>query len=319
VLALMTPAVNRLVSLASCEQNGYIAGFFFPEDLTPGQSQAWNNGEIYYTIVPDPDSVVSCPHTVANVERVTGPTFAHELEHMINFAQHVLFRPGGDGQEEGWLDEGLARYAEELAARSFLPADTLTFHSYLILGDLYDAYQYLLDPGASYLEIVQDNGTLAESGASWLFVRYLVDQYGPSLPAKLVQSGFVGAPNVVRHTGAPSFQYLVANWALANWVSDLPGFTPTSTLKYTSWSFRAEYDTLNQFDAKHFPIPFPLVPLAVSGNAIGLSGELRSGSGAYALAVQVPSAPAFALNFTLNATTALPTTVFPQLTVLRIR
>jgi hypothetical protein len=319
VIALMTPAVNRLVSRASCEQNGYIAGFFFPFDLTPGQSQQYNNGEVYYTIVPDPDSVESCPHSIASVKRVTGPTFAHELEHMINFAQHVLFRPGGAGPEEGWLDEGLARYAEELAARSFLPGDTATFHSYLVFGDLYDAYQYLLNPGGSYLEIINDNGTLAETGASWLFVRYLVDQYGPTLPAKLVQSGFTGAPNVVRHTTASSFQSLVANWALANFVSDLPGFTPASALTYTSWSFRAEYDTLNLFNPGRFPLPFPLVPLAVSGSAIGLTGELRSGSGWYTLAVQTPSAPAFALKFTVDGTTPLPTTVFPQLTVLRIR
>jgi hypothetical protein len=256
---------------------------------------------------------------VADVEAITGPTNAHELEHMINFGQHVLARAGGAGQEEGWLDEGLARYAEELAARSFLPGDATTFHMYLDHGDLYDAYQYLLNPGTSYLEIPYDDGTLAESGASWLFVRYLVDQYGPSLPAKLVQSGFIGAPNVVRHTGAASFQSLVANWALANWVSDLPGFTPGSALRYSSWSFRAEYDSLNQSDPAHFPVPFPLVPLAVPGSTIGLAGELRSGSGWYAVAVQTPSGPAFALNFSLDAVTALPTTVFPQLTVLRIR
>ncbi len=161
VIALLTPVVNRLVTRIACEQNGFIAGFFFPGDLAP--HGAYNNGEIYYSVVPDPDSLASCAHTVAAVEQLTPPTFAHELEHMINYGQHVLSRPSGPGPEEGWLDEGLARYAEELAARSFLPGDTATFHGYLRFGDLYDAYQYLLNPGDSYLLLVEDNGTLAET------------------------------------------------------------------------------------------------------------------------------------------------------------
>src|SRR2546429_9989692 len=37
------------------------------------------------------------------------------------------------------------------------------------------------------LPISQDNGTLAEVGASWLFVRYLMDQYGGALAGGLVQ------------------------------------------------------------------------------------------------------------------------------------
>ena len=317
VIMLMTPVVNALVSRTDCEQNGFIAGFFYAGDLYPGLSQLYNNGEVYYSVVPDPDSVVSCAHSVTSVERFVPPTFAHELEHMINFGQHVLVRQ--QGQEEGWLDEGLARYAEELAARSFLPGDTATFHSYLVFGDLYDAYQYFLNPGGSYLLLVDDNGTLAESGASWLFVRYLVDQYGPAIAGQLVQSGYTGPGNIVARTGAPNFQLLATDWALANWVSDLPGFAAPTTLKYTSWSFRAVFDSLYLYNSSRFPLPFPLVPQASAGSAVALSGELRSGSGYYARAVQVPGAPAFALNFTLNATTPLPASIVPRLSVVRTR
>ncbi|HXR22089.1 MAG TPA: hypothetical protein VN786_06000, partial [Acidimicrobiales bacterium] len=229
---------------------------------------------------------------------------------------------------EGWLDEGLARYATELAARSFLPGDTTTYHQYLTFGDLYNAYQYLLDPGDSYLLLVADNGTLAESGASWLFVRFLVDQYStsiPNLPALLVQSPYIGPMNITARTNGGSFQTIVTDWAMANYVSHLqvPGFTAPAALKYTSWSFRATYDTLhrssNALTASRYPLDYPLVPAVAPGDQVYLSGKLRSGSGYYVRAMQGPAAQAFALSFTLDGTNALDTTVVPRLDVVRIR
>ena len=316
VIALLSPVVNALVTRTDCEANGFIAGFFFAGDLYPGLSQIYNNGEVYYSVVPDPDSVVSCAHTVASVKRLAPPTFAHELEHMINFGQHVLIRR--QSAEQGWLDEGLARYGEELAARTFLPGDSASFHSYLVYGDLYNAGQYLLNPGASYLLLVQDDGTLAEAGDSWLFVRYVVDQFGPSVAGQLVQSPYFGASNLGSRTGT-NFQTLVTNWALALWVSDLPGFAAPARLKYTSWSLRAIYDTLYQFNPGRFPRPFPLAPAVTAANLVNLSGELRSGTGYYARALQGPSAPAFALNFTLDGSHALPGVIVPRLSVIRTR
>ena len=47
-----------------------------------------------------------------------------------------------------------------------------------------------------------DQGTLAEVGASWLFTRYVVDQFGDTLPKKLVQTTAVGANNVLNHRQA---------------------------------------------------------------------------------------------------------------------
>jgi len=324
VLALMTPVVNSLVSLADCHTGGFIAGFFFGGDLYPGLAQYFNDGEVYYSIVPDPDSTLSCAHPSAQVARLAPTTFMHELQHMINFTQHVLVRrvPA----EEGWLDEGLSKYGEELVARSYLPGDTATFHRYLNFNNLYDAYQYLSAPGESYLLLAHDDGSLAEIGASWLFVRYLMDHYGPGLAGLLVQSPFHGPGNIVARTGAPNFQVLVTDWALANWVSDLPGFTPNSELQYTSWSFRATFDTLhNQYptcsgqNLACFPQSYPLVPATSAGNAVSLSGWLRAGSGAYARALQGPGAPGFALRFSIDGATALPAGVVPRLTVIRIR
>jgi len=149
-------------------------------------------------------------HTSADVKTGTPGTFAHELQHMINFAQHTLIL-GGTVSEEGWLDEGLSLYAEELTARRYLQAGDTTTFSRLAINDVFDAYQYLSTTGASPLLIEFDQGTQAERGASWLFARYLVDQYGAALPGKLDQSTLAGAANVAAQTGH-AFDTTVTRW-----------------------------------------------------------------------------------------------------------
>src|SRR6266540_2139494 len=117
VIVLMSNQVNKLVTTAQCNSSGYIAGFFFPGDLEPGFSTNYNNGEVFYSIVADSTGTLSCAHKNSDVNRVTPVTFTHEFQHMINFAEHVLVKNGN--YEDGWLDEGLSKYAEEIAGRSF--------------------------------------------------------------------------------------------------------------------------------------------------------------------------------------------------------
>jgi hypothetical protein len=321
VIALMTPVVNSLTTKAACTASGgsYIAGFFFPPDLDPSAPAfQTNRGEIFYSVVADPNATVSCAHTAAQVKSGTPGTFAHEFQHMINFAQHTLIQ-GGTLSEEGWLDEGLSQYAEELTARRYLQAGDTTSFSNLAINDVYDAYQYLSTTGTSALLIEFDQGTQAERGASWLFARYIVDQYGPGLPAKLVQTTLAGSGNLAAQTGH-SFDTTVTRWALANWVSDLPGFATPAELSYTSWHFRTRtFLSLHQQAPNTFPRAYPLVPTASAGSAVSLSGTLQSGSGVYGRALQAPGAPAFTLRFSGGQSAAAFTAVVPRLNVIRIR
>src|SRR5207248_6673379 len=143
-------------------------------------------------------------------------------------------------------------------------ADTATFSEYAF-NEVDDAYKYLSATGASPLLIEFDQGTLAEVGASWLFTRYLVDQYGAALPGRLVQTTLAGAANVAAQTGH-GFDTTVTRWALANWVSDLPGFVTPPELSYvsnvqdtTSWHFRTRtFASLHQQDPNTFPFAYPL-------------------------------------------------------------
>lgn len=323
VISLMTPVVNALVP-APCA-SGYLAGFFFPPDLAPVAGFPSNHGEIFYSIVADPlGTTGSCPHSAANVKQVTPTVFAHEFQHMINFAQHGIFRAGSP--EEGWLDEGLSKYAEELVARKYLSAgDATRFHQYLDRNNLYDASLYLSGTGSASLLIRQDAGTLAEIGASWLFVRYVMDQYGgavnayggAALAGKLDQTVFTGATNVQTQTGQ-SFSTLLERWALTNWVSDLPNFTAPAELQYTSWHFRATFDSLHMRYPSSFPATYPLVPDSTVGSQVSLSGVLHAGSGVYVRALQAPSAAAFTLQLS-GPGVLLPAYIGPRYQVIRIR
>lgn len=314
VIVLMSNRVNKLVTTAQCNSSGYVAGFFFPGDLAPGFSQNYNNGEIFYSVVADSNGTLSCAHKNSDINFVTPVTFTHEFQHMINFVEHVLVR--GGNSEDGWLDEGLSKYAEEIAGRSFGTTDP-HFSQYAI-GAVDDAYRYLLATGDTPLLIPADTGTLAIVGASWLFTRYIVDQFGDSLPGKLVRTTLTGAANVAAQIGQP-FDQTISRWALANWVSDLPGFSAASELQYTSWHFRNTYSSLHSQDPTDFPLAYPLVPTFSAGNAVNISGKLWSGSGEYVRAVQAPNGAAFTLRFSANGTAAVSPAVAPRLIALRIR
>jgi hypothetical protein len=311
VIVLMTNAVNKLVTASRCNTSGYIAGFFFPADLETGAG--FNNGEIFYSVVADSLGTLSCAHTASEVNDVTPVTFTHEFQHMINFVEHVLIRSGNS--EDGWLDEGLSKYAEEIAGRSF--GDNAHFSQFAI-GDVYDGYQYLLSPQTTPLLIPQDTGSLAEVGASWLFTRYIVDRFGDSLPGKLVRTTLTGGQNVATQTGQP-FDSTIAQWALTNWVANVPTFSAPTELKYTSWNFRHTFDTLFVQDPRDFPIPYPLVPAVAQDNAVNVSGTLWAGSGAYVRVMQPPNGAMFTLHFSGAGGAAISPTVVPRLNVLRIR
>ena len=334
VMVLMTPTVNKLVNAAACDSTGFVAGFFFGADLDPAFSNdsRSNKGEVFYSIVADPSGTLSCAHTTTSVQRLIPVTFIHEFQHMISFNQHVLIR-GGD-PEVLWLNEGFSHYAEELGGRTYesvpsAPVTVCTIGSVpcrFYAGDLSDAYQFLDSTRNHFLLPTAGIGSLAERGAAWLFVRYLVDRFAAgstvaqwnALTRQLVQTSNTGAQNIATVTGQP-FETVVTRWALAVWVSDLPAFTAPAELQYDSWSLRGAFTSLHTQDSTDFRKTFPLVPTVSDGRSVNVSGTLRAGSGVYHRAFQVPSAPGFTLQFGTSSGGPLSPTNAPRLNVIRIR
>lgn len=311
VLILLTPAVNVLTPTSEC-QNA-INGYSLAVDLAPSTRTQFNDGEVFYGVVPDPSGVWGCALTTAAALAALPPTFIHEFQHMISFNQHVLIR--GGNPEVLWLNEGLSRLAEELGGRHYdsLGADSVGDN--FLLNDLYDAYLYEQTPAPNPMVTVTSPTAFETSGAGWLFVRYLVDQYGTGVIQRLEQTALQGGSNVAGATGLP-LSTLLGQWALALYVSDLPGFMPDPALTYKNWAFRTTFLSLNAQFPQTFTRPFPLVPATAAGGAFSLLDVVASGSGTYLIVTQAASGPAFSINFTVANTGA---SADPQLAVIRLR
>lgn len=317
VFILFTPVVNRLTPKDKCSQS-FVTGFFFAIDIDPafkGDGRS-NQAEVFYAIVPDPQQTVTCRFTASQVRRLVPVTFVHELQHMISYYHHVMLRAGQS--EALWLNEAMSHLAEELGGFHFLgQGDTVRFSEFVI-GDLFNAYKYLRDPGAYFTFFKDGTGTLEERGAAWLFLRWAVDQFGDDVTRRLSETGLQGAENVGAATGEP-VTALLPQWALANYVSDLPGFTAPSRLTYKTWRFRRIYADLNRQAPNTFDRPYPLEPTVALGGSINASDFLRSGSGDYFLAVQLPSQGGFGLRFTQGSGAPFPSSVPARLNVIRLR
>src|SRR4029079_4459971 len=166
-----------------------------------------NQGEVFYSIAPDPTGKVSCAHSVEDVDFSVSATFLHELQHLIYFSQHVV---RGSGQEgASWLDEGLSIAAEELGSLHYegecpppacrtspdqlFPDSSQAF----IQGLFWDSYQYALVPDTASITLHDDSefGT-SWRGGTWLLVRWLADQFGTGIYRRLERGPAGGAANI---------------------------------------------------------------------------------------------------------------------------
>lgn len=209
VIILLSPTVNSLTTQEIFDQGSRIVGFFFGIDLLfhPSQNPFANDGEVFYSVVPDPDPPVfgAAPIETGEdyVDLVAGVA-AHEFQHMISFNWHVC-RDTSPCQQLGqqetlWLDEGLSHMAEAI--------NDLHFQNQL-RGALFLATPHLTS-------LVAGGNDLDERGASYLFVQYLVDRFGEDiLRDMVVDAGLAGRSGIVNvdHAADTAFTFLFHEWA----------------------------------------------------------------------------------------------------------
>jgi hypothetical protein len=319
VLVLLTDRVTRLTS---CTGGSIIVGFFWPFDLVPSSTSS-NAAEIFYGLTPDP----SCGISLAQANDLLPGVFIHEFQHMISFNHHFLV--GRARGEDTWLNEGLSMFAQELGGRQ-VPDSLCTNNScrtQFILDDLDNAYSYLSDVEGNFL--IGPNSPpipLTEYGAAWLFVRWLSDHFaqdtllGTDLTQRLDNTTLFGSANVSSATGVP-FSTLVAEWQMANYLDDLPGFDPgPSRLRYRTWNFRSIFASFHQQDPFDFPSAYPLEPDSAADSSYARTGVLRAGSGRHVLLVQQPATGTVDLRLTApDNMTAVADSVAPRIGLVRIR
>jgi hypothetical protein len=134
---------------------------------------------------------------------------AHEYMHAVVFSRKS--HPGTGPacvpvEEEGWLDEALAHLAEDVYAfsRSNIDYRVKAFlcqpECYQLVVEDYYAADLFRSPG--------------HRGATYLFLRWCVSQYGPNLIPALVGSKLRGVANLEDATGC-SFADLYRRWSVA--------------------------------------------------------------------------------------------------------
>lgn len=292
VIILLTPVVNRLVTESECATSGYVRGFFHSHDLA-STAPTSNSGEVFYGLVPDPEGKWSCAHRKAEVLAVTPPTFAHEFQHMISYAQRAIVRNGVT--EAPWLNEGLSHLAEELGAIHYeqkYPAPAGRTNPTQIFPDsaapfitpnLRYAHRYLF-LSSHYSIVACAPGsfcTLPERAATWLFLRWLGDQKGDDVYRRLVQSAHVGGANV-ESAANESLHALLGDFVIALWADSIVGVPRNAVAprhRFRSRNFRqlyqALYDAYGPVGGVGRPFPIDPAPLSLTGS---VTGTMRPGT-----------------------------------------
>ena len=273
VIMLMSPVVNADTPKSTCQTQGFVSGFFDPEDFS--SDSVSNHGEIFYSIVPDSNGTVSCTHTVSEVQQDVSPTFLHELQHLISFSQHVII--GGGLPAASWMDEGMSIIAEELGSvyyeQKCPPPSCRTQSPNQLFPDsaepfvqnfLFDSYDYALHPDSASVTLHSDdeNG-FSWRGGDWLLLRYLGDQYGNGLFKALERGSSDGVADIENATGQ-AFPLLFTNFGLALFTDSLPGLprnTAPAVDRFVTRNVRQLWARLYTLGgpASGFPLEMPIV------------------------------------------------------------
>jgi len=332
LIMLMTPVVNALVTKADCQKDGYIAGFFTGYDLASSSTDS-NQGEVFYTVAPDPSGVSSCAHTVADIEFTVPATFLHEVQHLINFSQHVIVHNASE-PEEGWLDEGLSIVAEELGSRyyeqKFPPPAGRTNPLQLfpdssqgfIGGLLTNSYAFLLKPDTATVTLHSDSDDgLAWRGSVWLLVRWLGDLKGEEIYKRLEATTLTGTANIEAAAGE-SFQGLFADFGIALYTDSIPGVARSSIPqrdRFVTRNLRQMYAALFRAAGPSPDVPrvFPIVVQSIPANQ-GVSASILPGTVVYYRIDTAAGSGPVQVRFATPAGAALPASSRPQVAIFRL-
>lgn len=328
VIMLMSQTVNSVTSKSDCSTQGYVAGYFDPIDLT--NESGSNVGEVFYSVVPDPNGTVSCAHTVSDLLLDVPATFLHELQHLISFSQHVIVH-GGEA-EEGWLDEGMSIRAEEFGSQYYeakfpspsgrtdptqlFPDSSQGFVS----GFLPDSYAYLLRPDTASLTLHDDSEDgFSWRGGDWLLIHWLGDLEGNSIYTKMEQSRLTGMPNIAAAAGE-SFQSLFGDFSLTMWTDSLVG-VPRSAIPTRD---RMQTRNLRQIFNRLFvtspndptvPRPYPVLPVTLTTTGGPVSASMVPGTMSFYILDLTGSSSNVAVQFSAPGGAAFSAKLNPQVSV----
>jgi len=281
---------------------GQLAGFvvscdFFPVSTAPSS----NFGEYFYAYMPTSLAAGAGANTRDAWLRQMRSTIIHEAKHITSYGERIA-RAGSQTvpYEALWLEEGLARHAEELYARTIygVTGTGNTGYAASVFCDLhlttasqclgrpilmirhFDAlYQYLRSP-EPYTVLGWVSGSDGTFYATaWSMVRWMMDQYASTPSAEsaflkaLVQTTSVGVANLEARVPSHPWEEMFGEWALALYADDFPGVSfANPRLQFRSWNLRDVFLGMCSDrglcaaggTSTLYPVAFPLAPHAVS-------------------------------------------------------
>ena len=146
------------------------------------------------------------------------------------------------------------------------------------------------------MDALSGNGTLAERGGSWLFLRWLGDQKGESIYGRLVQTSRTGVANV-EDKANETFASLFGDFATAVYTDSLPGVPRASVpprLRLTSRNLRQIFKRFSDIDRTGQTPVFPFTPIGIAAGGRA-NGTVVSGSMAYYQLTTSPNEPTIGL------------------------
>jgi hypothetical protein len=161
-------------------------------------------------LVPDPAGSYGTTVTKDFVlNNLIPAVLPHELQHAINYNQHVLVN--GTPPEQNWLNEGMSHLVEDLMGYGHEnPSRYALFLSNTNLGGI----------------VTMRQPNIYERGASYLFLRYLYEQAsdGNAFVRSLISSREIGVDNIEQSfrggSGFSRFHEFLARWTVAIAVTD---------------------------------------------------------------------------------------------------
>jgi hypothetical protein len=305
---LFTPQINTSFAgtagfVATCDQ-------FTNDDLstpavggpyigsTGSTNGASNFGEVFYGYQPVSNTTGYSGNTPQNWYRTIRSTIVHEVKHLASNSARV--KNNAPSYEEGWLEEGTGRIAEEIWMRQAVdnvawkantgygsfanpvnlycdfrpgfaecdantrrPASIMQRHFTSLYTNLFSTNARLLSP---FGKTASDNASYYYA-TSWSLVRYAIDRYGTSDAAfltALTQSTTVGATNLTARAGV-TLDQLLGGWATSFYSDDYPGLaSPSADIMMPTWNFRSIYAGMNADFPASYTLPYPLTPQARS-------------------------------------------------------
>ncbi|MBI4237365.1 MAG: hypothetical protein HY696_02955 [Deltaproteobacteria bacterium] len=228
VSVFLTPQVNRL----GASGGGIITGFFFANDLLARaeRNPVSNEQEIIYLLVPDPDGDYGVPigRDLA-LQNLIPAVLVHELQHAINYNQHVL--AGEGAPEESWLNEGLSHLAEDLLGMGM---------------ENPSRYALYLERTAGNPIVTPTSPGLVARGGIFLFLRYLYEQVGnrQEFVWELLHGSESGVANLEAAVGSTNdgfdqFAEFMMRWSATLALNDT-GLTKDARYQYAERAWDAE-------------------------------------------------------------------------------